>query len=664
MQHPGHFDVVVQQALVLHQRGQIGDAESLYRQVLAAEPDHPDALHLLGLAKFQGGSPSQAVELIRRAATLRPRNWAFQGNLANVLFQLGNYAEAMAAYRQAAMLKPDEPQFQMGIANCDARGGNHPEAEARLRALVQRLPRYALGWFNLGNAVRDQARPKEAADLYRHALHLDPGIVDAYVNLGNALRALNRPEDAKRAFSDALEVRPGYVMARFNLASVLMDLGRFAEAEDICRKMASDEPGFAQARLYLGAALRHQGRLLEALPNYRKALELDPSDAIANEACALILGELGSYREAFRCFFRALHQNGDSAATHRNLGAFLLAAGRLADGWRSYLLRPDAELLRKSPDLKLSQHLPPALAGKHVCVLREQGLGDEIFFLRYARELYLRGARISYRASEKLGGLLRGVDFIHELLAEHGPLPEADASIMLGDLPHALTALPSDRLPLESLEPANSALPQFAQRVAIFFPPPPPTICLLPDAARVRELGARLRTFGSPPYIGMTWRGGTPPAEQTGRAWSLFKEIPLEKLAPALGPVSGTMISIQRNPKEGENSALSGLVGKTIHDLSKLNADLEGMLALLSLLDDYVGVSNTNMHLRAAVGKTARVLVPRPAEWRWMASGDESPWFPGFKIYRQKPDGSWDAAIDKLRSDLLASIGGLESRPM
>jgi len=77
----------------------------------------------------------------------------------------------------------------------------------------------------------------------------------------------------------------------------------------------------------------------------------------------------------------------------------------------------------------------------------------------------------------------------------------------------------------------------------------------------------------------------------------------------------------------------------------------------LALIDDYIGVSNTNMHLRAGVGKTARVLVPCPAEWRWMAAGEESPWFPGFRIYRQTPDGDWSGALNKLRGDLLESLG-------
>jgi hypothetical protein len=60
------------------------------------------------------------------------------------------------------------------------------------------------------------------------------------------------------------------------------------------------------------------------------------------------------------------------------------------------------------------------------------------------------------------------------------------------------------------------------------------------------------------------------------------------------------------------------------------------------------------MHLRAAVGKTARVLVPRPAEWRWTMVGDESPWFPGFRVYRQGPDGDWSEALARLARDLRA----------
>ena len=79
--------------------------------------------------------------------------------------------------------------------------------------------------------------------------------------------------------------------------------------------------------------------------------------------------------------------------------------------------------------------------------------------------------------------------------------------------------------------------------------------------------------------------------------------------------------------------------------------ELETMLAVMACLDEYIGVSNTNMHLRAAVGKSGRVLVPHPADYKWMAAG-RSPWFPAFKVYRQSVDGGWGTAFASLSSDL------------
>jgi hypothetical protein len=115
------------------------------------------------------------------------------------------------------------------------------------------------------------------------------------------------------------------------------------------------------------------------------------------------------------------------------------------------------------------------------------------------------------------------------------------------------------------------------------------------------------------------------------------------------------MLVLQRQPNPGEIELFSERLGRPAHDLSALNGDLEAMLALLSLLDDYVGVSNTNMHLRAGVGKAARVLVPAPPEWRWMTAGESSPWFPGFRIYRQTNDGGWTRALEQLRAALAPS---------
>jgi len=119
-----------------------------------------------------------------------------------------------------------------------------------------------------------------------------------------------------------------------------------------------------------------------------------------------------------------------------------------------------------------------------------------------------------------------------------------------------------------------------------------------------------------------------------------------------LNQSKGTLIALQRNPAPGEVDALAAACGRPVADLCSTNEDLEVMLALLELIDDYIGVSNTNMHLRAAAGRPARVLVPNPAEWRWMHWGRTSPWFPAFRIYRQALDGDWSAALAGLARDI------------
>jgi hypothetical protein len=167
----------------------------------------------------------------------------------------------------------------------------------------------------------------------------------------------------------------------------------------------------------------------------------------------------------------------------------------------------------------------------------------------------------------------------------------------------------------------------------------------------------RLAALGPPPYVGITWRAGTLPEEQHSASWVLFKSVDMRGLAGTFAATRATLIALQRRPAAGEIDLFSELVGRTVHDLSDLNEDLEAMLAALSLIDDYVGVSNTNMHLRVAVGRTARVLVPVPAEWRWLQHGESSPWFPGFAIYRQGLQGNWARALTALERDLAANFG-------
>ena len=261
---------------------------------------------------------------------------------------------------------------------------------------------------------------------------------------------------------------------------------------------------------------------------------------------------------------------------------------------------------------------------------------NQLFLLRWLPAIKARGAVIVYRPDSKLESIIRRIPAFDQLISPAERLPPADIYAMLGDLPYFACYGPDEA-------PTPHNLTDLV----------PPSLSLRPLPEKLAAMKNQLQRLGPPPYIGITWRGGTPPEEQTAvMSWMLYKEIPLAELATAMSKVPGTLIALQRKPGAGEIDRLSTLMQRSLHDFSSANEHLEDILALLALLDDYVGVSNTNMHLRIAVGKTARVLVPCPPEWRWMARGNESPWFPRFRIYRQGIDGAWIEALKQLTSDL------------
>ena len=82
------------QALRFHQQGELAEAESLYRQILAAEPNHADTLHLLGFLEHQRGRSELAADMIRQAITLNPKAAACHSNLGIVLMDQGLLEEA------------------------------------------------------------------------------------------------------------------------------------------------------------------------------------------------------------------------------------------------------------------------------------------------------------------------------------------------------------------------------------------------------------------------------------------------------------------------------------------------------------------------------------------------------------------------------------------
>jgi tetratricopeptide (TPR) repeat protein len=611
--------------------GRTAQAQALCERVLRVAPKHPEALLLLGAIALQRADHAAAVDVLSRAVAVRPANSAAHANLAYGYVGLGRYQEALAAFERAAKLDPADPDLRLAIGNCLALLGRLKEAEAVFRRLAERDARNVVALFNLGNAVKDQGRHEEARDLYSRVLKLSPESAEAHCNLGVVLHKLDRPAEAERAFRSSLARNPGFIPAHVGLAITLNFQGRHQEAESQCREALARDPAYSGAWPVLGRALACQFRWAETLECFEQAARQHPADSDIRGALAAALVATGRMERALEAFESARSLENASAQTHLAHAFALLSMGRMTEGAAAFAGRHlNSRFVEGHPEQPLSGNLPHELGGAALCVHREWGLGDEIFFLRFAPWLKTCGCRIFYHGSVKILPLLARCRALDRVAAAGEPFSGADHVLLAGDL-----------------------LSCYFLRAGSLEAPPPLPLEALPD--RLTSARERLARLGPPPYVGVTWRAGTGPTEQRGYLQELFKEIPLDRLGSCLRGTGATLVSLQRNPRPGEAEALAAHAGRPVHDLSAANEDLEDMLALLAVIDDYVGVSNTNMHLRAGCGRTAKVLVPWPAEWRWMIAGDESPWFPGFRIYRQAPDGDWDEGLGRLAADLRAA---------
>ncbi len=213
-----------------HQAGRLADAGACYRRVLAAQPDHADALHLLGVIAHQAGRHDLAVELISQAIKQNRQNAAYFCSLGVALNNQGKLDEAVTAYRQAIRIKPDLAEAHSNLGDTLRGQGKLEAAVAACSQAIRIKPDLAEAHFNLGNALHGQGKLNEALASYDRALSLRPDYVDALNNRGNVLGKLYRFDEALASYDRALSLRPDYADALYNRGNALKQLRRLDDA--------------------------------------------------------------------------------------------------------------------------------------------------------------------------------------------------------------------------------------------------------------------------------------------------------------------------------------------------------------------------------------------------------------------------------------------------
>ena len=370
---------MAEQAVAFHQQGRLAEAESLYLQILQADPQLFGPRYYLGILRLQQGRHQEACDFLETALKIFPNDLGALMNSGMALRAAGRAQEAVAIFDRALAIQPnmaeglynrgvalgDLKQFEMAVASYDRALALQPQMAAAIvnravaLAAMQRFDDAIAGYdraltLQPGNAValthrglahRAMGRAAQALADYDRALALDPGYDEAQYNRGVALMDLQRAAEALAAFEAVMPAYGANAEMLNNRGVALWNLKRPAEALDSYERALAIEPAFAEAWGNRGLALRDLMRSDEALASFDQVLRLEPRNAVAWNSRGNVLRDMKNYDAAIECYSRAIEIRPDYAEAIVNRGYTLWTlklypAGTL-DVERGLALEPD-----------------------------------------------------------------------------------------------------------------------------------------------------------------------------------------------------------------------------------------------------------------------------------------------------------------------------------
>jgi len=370
---------IAEQAIALHQQGNLPEAERLYFQLLELDPAlfgprfylglmrlsqsrydeacnyfgealqvYPNDLGLVmnyGMALRSAGRPQEALEMFERALAIRPNLPEALYNRGVALSDLQRYEMAVEAYDRALVLQPEMISAHLNRAMALAAMNRFDDALAGYGRSLAMQPSHARALVQRGLVYRRLSQPAQALADYDRALAIAPDDVEALYNRGVALMDLERAADALVMFEAVMPTHQDNAEMLNNRGVALWNLKRPADALASYERALALEPGFTEVWGNRGLALRDLARYQEALASYDQMLRMEPHNAVALNSRANVLRDLRRYEEAIEDYDGAIALRPDYAEALINRGytkwTLKQYDGGVADVQQALALEPD-----------------------------------------------------------------------------------------------------------------------------------------------------------------------------------------------------------------------------------------------------------------------------------------------------------------------------------
>ncbi len=583
-------------AAICGMQGRLDELINLLKKALELKPDFSEAYNNLGIAYKQQGHPNKAVECFKKAVSIKPSYTEAHYGMGIVLQLKGELNAAIDSYHKALKLDP-----------------NLPEAHN-----------------NIGQALHDLNNPEAALNSYKTALSINPNYVDAHYNLGNTLKEKGELVEAIDSYKTALTLNPNHVDAHYNLGNTFKEKGELEEAINSYKTALTLNPNHEDAHYNLGNTFKESGQLAAAITSYKAAIRLNSNYVEAHSNLGSAFEDQGDFTAAIEAFNKALELKPNFPEVQKNLSLLELLRGDYQSGW----LRYEYRLQCKNHQGSLTAYPPckrwngkSLSKSSRLIIVCEQGLGDNLQFIRYAVALKNNNVNVSLCAPERLHPLIRASGI------NSSPLTPQQANQVQDGHWVPLLSVPRHL----KVSPTNAIITK-------------------PYIKSSKELNSKWKDIFSKikgPLVGINWRGNRQDLQKRSR------DIPAYNFRWISEVLTGHLVTLQRDAQPSELEEITLNQKMTSHQLDILQIansdnpeDFLEYAAIISNCDLVITNGATLAHLAAGIGIPTWVLLPRVPDWRWGLEGNTTFWYPTMRLFRQRERGNWDEVMERVAKAL------------
>jgi tetratricopeptide (TPR) repeat protein/glycosyltransferase involved in cell wall biosynthesis len=602
-------------AIAHHQAGQFADAEKLYEQILAYQPENTIVLNLLGTLACQTDRLELGIAKIQAALEINPNYVDANFNLGNAIRESGDLESALRQYQKTISLKPDHIEAYRSLGQVLGKQSKFQEAISNFQRAIALNPSYTEAYFDLAVTLYEQEDFEGAIAAYQKLITIAPNHFEVHNCLGVALERNGNSDEAIANFHQAIAINPNHAETYNNLGLALYNRGEFDLAISNYQKAIVLKPSLVGAYNNLGIVLNEMGKLDEAINNFRAALAIEPNYAEARYGLGAAHYEMGKLVEAINIFREAILIKPNYADAHFSFGAAHLSIGDFERGFSEYEWRLRGKNRVTLPSFTQPQWDGEDLNDKSILIQPEQGLGDQIQFVRYAPLIQERGGRIILVCDRLLLELFKTTKGIHELLTVGDPLPIFDVWVPIMSLPRILGT---------TLETIPNCVPY-----------------LFSSNANLFNLDREFPSYDRKLKVGLVW------SSKPNHPTSARRSCPLNLLIQLLEIPNIKFYSLQKEASNSDWEILRQMAGRVTNLRQHLH-DFAATAAIIDKLDLVITVDTAVAHLAGAMGKPVWVMLTFVPDWRWMLEGEDSIWYPTMRLFRQQQIGNWVEVVSRV----------------